>query len=620
MRTLREYLTQDRVLFIPPWQREYSWQTSKEGQVDTLLDDLLAFAKDPSATEYLLGSVILCADPNSRDSNQVQLIDGQQRTLTLSLLFMCARKHIRTHRLAEQNNDAHSRLTQDIRSCLTLSDDDIFEPRVSMNQDKANNVLSALFDWANATTSGVGEEIFKNADAQTLTQRNLADVARFIFNQLQDEAWEDAHFIEWFRKILDGVKIIELQLDSQSEAIAVYDRINNRGMQLNSADLVKNILFQSVPDDTFEEISENWKNTVVKLNECEKRARMQEPKYLLRALAGQESGKKFGYDELVGYWSERLKGDSEISDPAGSDVKVTLPKLDAVGFSETLSTKAAILAKLAQNVGPFGALDDIFPAAEMGSVQHFPVLMAGSHLIDEDVYLHLARQVNARTMLYILGKERNQIFEAMIPSWTWQLSQLPPEATVQDVNGVFKKAALPTTALWENLDTQIKSWTYSNASDRKKIRAVLAYLSVDLDSLLKKEVKFSLTMQTRKQKGAKHGWDIEHVMPQKIDKSDPFQRIGNLVLLSPNDNRSASDSHPSEKEVYYNQCELSLTKSLSDLEKLKDSAKREISKIYRDLGVDLNGLALADWGIQAVAKRTDFYSKYFKQALERHMA
>ena len=83
--SLMEYFTQSRVLVIPPWQREYSWSVAEDEQVDTLLKDLKKFLTDDSASEYLLGSIVLCTLPN--ENSRPLLIDGQQRTLTLTLLF-----------------------------------------------------------------------------------------------------------------------------------------------------------------------------------------------------------------------------------------------------------------------------------------------------------------------------------------------------------------------------------------------------------------------------------------------------------------------------------------------------------------------------------------------------
>ena len=43
LRDLKEYLTQNRVIRIPPWQREYGWKPTESGQVGYLLADLKDF-------------------------------------------------------------------------------------------------------------------------------------------------------------------------------------------------------------------------------------------------------------------------------------------------------------------------------------------------------------------------------------------------------------------------------------------------------------------------------------------------------------------------------------------------------------------------------------------------
>ena len=41
--SLKEYLSQDRTLVIPPWQREYSWKITADYQVDTKKWDLASW-------------------------------------------------------------------------------------------------------------------------------------------------------------------------------------------------------------------------------------------------------------------------------------------------------------------------------------------------------------------------------------------------------------------------------------------------------------------------------------------------------------------------------------------------------------------------------------------------
>ena len=54
VRTLKEYLSQDRTLSIPLWQREYVWEATDSGQVGVLLEDLREFLNKPEKN-YLIG-------------------------------------------------------------------------------------------------------------------------------------------------------------------------------------------------------------------------------------------------------------------------------------------------------------------------------------------------------------------------------------------------------------------------------------------------------------------------------------------------------------------------------------------------------------------------------------
>ena len=65
---------------IPFYQRPYRWQTS---HVETLLSTI---RDSMDKEEYRIGSIIL--NPNL-ESGKLDVVDGQQRLSTLSLIFMC---------------------------------------------------------------------------------------------------------------------------------------------------------------------------------------------------------------------------------------------------------------------------------------------------------------------------------------------------------------------------------------------------------------------------------------------------------------------------------------------------------------------------------------------------
>ena len=92
MKTLKDIFDNRDIFKIPEFQRNFVWG---QEQVDTLFND---FSEDTNGytTEiddlsgYLLGNIVLI---EGQDSNkEYDVIDGQQRLTTLSLLFCALRK------------------------------------------------------------------------------------------------------------------------------------------------------------------------------------------------------------------------------------------------------------------------------------------------------------------------------------------------------------------------------------------------------------------------------------------------------------------------------------------------------------------------------------------------
>jgi len=590
--SLEEYFNQHRTLVIPPWQREYSWG---DQQVETLLDDLKNFYENRGVSQYLLGSIILCEENVDGEKSEPLLIDGQQRSLTLTLFLMCARKYLKTNNLIDGTSDKHTKLSQDILNCLTDNPEGRYFPKVSMNQAKANEILAELFDWSNTTSPTVGADIFQRADLQTRTQRNLSEVAKAIYSKFQSNEWvllDD--FIPALIKIMDGIKLIELTVTDKRESIAIFDRINDRGMILSKADLIKNIIFSRVSDKEFDLISDNWNEMSEKLMET-KKVRLQDPKYLLRAMSHVQFGAHPGYDNLATFWEDKFN-DAET-------------KISAKSFSDSLPVNAKSLLSLVKGEHPdFQSIPEIFLASELGSVQHYSVLLAGSQISDEKAYRTLMSQVNYRTMLYMLSKERTQSFDLMVPEWANAVHALKAGATVEQLKEVYRNVALPTDEIFYNLQMRMSEWLYGSAGDRKKMRAVLALLSTHLNNACGKPLKIQDAMRSSRRAGIQP-WQLEHIAPQSRNTEPIWHGIGNLVLLAPTDNLEASDKDPSLKKLHYNQSELVLTKTLSDMPIVNTSATK-VSELYSKLGNFAPSWSLDSWDKKAIDARGEFYYKY----------
>lgn len=600
VRTLREYLSQNRILSIPLWQREYVWEATDSGQVGVLLEDLRDFLAK-GEKNYLIGSVILCRTPQKAGEDLI--IDGQQRTLTFLLFLMCARKYIRTHKLVSQNNDKHTQLMVDLRNCLTTSKDE-YTPRVRMNQSRANEILEEIWLWSNAS-EGVGEDFFKNTDRHTTTQQNLAAVVKYIYEtQFEKQGWIDQDkFVNAIETIMNCVRFVELTLDNQTEAISVFDHINDRGLGLSGADLIKNRIFQNVDgEDEFGLISASWNGMCQTLNKSSI-TRLHDPKYLLRALAWTLSdGKKITYEKLADFWSDYMKD---------SKVKPT-------DFAQDFDIDASYLLEFSElKHALHGKFEELYLAKHLKSVQHYPLLLAIRKFSDAKVFKRVVKQVHNRTSFYVLAQERTQEFEKIIPKWASELNKLGSNATIDKVDSIYLKEALLKDSDFEKLKTEMMSWNYDIASDRVKIRSVLSHLSWYMDNYLGKlNGETPEYFKTRKKKGEKFGWDIDHVLPKNKGANSEFVNgIGNLVLLFPQDNRGLQDKMPQEKSKTYLQHPIYLTKTISGLEGLDDADQKKVSKLLKEAGIKDVGWDIKDWSDSGIEARARFYFELLKHDL-----
>jgi hypothetical protein len=241
--------------------------------------------------------------------------------------------------------------------------------------------------------------------------------------------------------------------------------------------------------------------------------------------------------------------------------------------------------------------------------------LAGAHFTNPDTFQTLAKQVNLRTLLYMLSQERTQLFDAMIPDWAHAVRSANPSAGKQELKNIYNEHALPSESLFDDLRDRMYEWDYTNSSQKKKIRAVLALLSVNLNRECKIDVRIEDAMRARKVAGESHPWEIEHVLPQAKDKTGKFQTIGNLVLLSSADNNDASANAPQLKKDHYDSCSLLLTRTLTNKLLPNGLQAGKISDLYTS--VDIHGnWVLENWDEDSVQNRTEFYFRYLKSLIQ----
>ncbi len=634
---------ENRLLVIPPWQREYVWAASATGEVGVLLDDLEDFVLG-NETDYLMGSVLLSHD--SKEAHHRLVIDGQQRSLTYSILIMAVLKHIQNAKLltkqidstdpalVKQNTDrinAESELLQLMNKAISENSAS-YMPRISMPHQKANQILQNIFHWSKMPDGEEANLFLEEKEHWTQTQRNLVAVAVWVYEKkLVTQDWlKNEELIPAMEKIMNGVKFLQITLSSQQEAIAIFDRINSRGALLDSGDLIKNRIFQSVEsDDDFIQISASWGKMNEALANCSLK-RMREPKFLLRALAlenqditshltvendepdTKKKAPKITYEKLTTYWGERLDSDGV------HDHKIK--RIDPFDFADLLVESSSWLQKFSVEQSIKGkTLKELYFSRYLGSVQHYPMLLAGRHIQDITVLERLARQVHNRTAFYLLSEERTQDFEAMVPTWTALIAKLGPDATIKDLDDLYNKRIKVSDAEIDALILQMRSWSYKSP-DKKKIRAVLSQLTRIIDQVAGREDKespasyFYTKKDTKKESKNSKAWDIDHIQPSKgAGKDSHVHKIGNLVLLYADHNSLKKAVKPIDKSDVYKDSHLKLTQSLIQIN--VDSERKKVDEYLKKIGFKNPNWDLNTWDEQAMKSREDMYAALLKHHL-----
>ncbi len=206
---------------VPLYQREYAWT---QDDVEEFWNDLRnGLGEQP----YFMGLVILTDEGDRR-----QVVDGQQRILTLTMLAAALRQEA----LASGRDALAEKIQSDFLRSINYETDET-DPRVVLSDSADNATLQAILKGTLERPEGrldVGEEESISARIESayllLRDRLHQDLSPDPFRRLG--IWTD--FIT--NRLYFAVFI---HPDSGS-AYKVFEAINTRGRELTTADLLKN--------------------------------------------------------------------------------------------------------------------------------------------------------------------------------------------------------------------------------------------------------------------------------------------------------------------------------------------------------------------------------------------
>lgn len=232
---------------IPKYQREYVWN---KWNWEALFDDL-----EESGGGHFLGSIIcINTEKDSAKPAALELVDGQQRVTTLSLLYLAIYKYLQDA-LPNQPEEQFKLMT--LRQRLLIGG--------ALNQLRLTPSLTNqnLEDYKFLMTS----VFYPNAHLQKPKHHWLRRFARafsYFIDRLNELDENDAPRyqlaqVEALLEKLNTATLVKIDVASHADAFTLFETLNNRGEPLSAIDLIKNKLLGTLQiKDEQHEIGEDF--------------------------------------------------------------------------------------------------------------------------------------------------------------------------------------------------------------------------------------------------------------------------------------------------------------------------------------------------------------------------
>ena len=244
--TLRKVLEKQRFT-VDYFQREYRWG---EKQIEQMLDDFQSTFEefyDPEKHDtpeevagygyYYMGCIICTGDSVKK------IIDGQQRLTSLTLLLIYL-NHLQKKNV--KNEDDQVPL-----------DDMIYSKQFSK---KSFNIdVADRTDCMRALLNEDSTYVPANESSENMLAR-YSDIEDYFPDELKDEALP--FFINW---VVEKVLLLEIDTPSEDEAHTIFLTMNDRGLSLNSAEMMKAYIIQQVAEPDRVEANRKWQENINKI-------------------------------------------------------------------------------------------------------------------------------------------------------------------------------------------------------------------------------------------------------------------------------------------------------------------------------------------------------------------
>ena len=237
--TFRKLIGNGLTYRIPRFQRDYSW-TDEEWE--DLWLDLVGTLQPGGEPAHYMGYLVL----QSADDKNFEVIDGQQRLTTVSIIVLAILKNLQRQIDAGNDADANRQRIDQIRQTYVGYLDPVTlvsRPKLTLNRNNNSYYQDYLAPLGHLPVRGFRASEHLLRKAFEWFDRHIVELLK---KSTGSEGMRLAQFVE---DMSDRLFFTVITVTDELNAYKVFETLNARGVRLSATDLLKNYLFSVLDRD-----------------------------------------------------------------------------------------------------------------------------------------------------------------------------------------------------------------------------------------------------------------------------------------------------------------------------------------------------------------------------------
>ena len=241
-RTIRDMLNLKRKYVIPRFQREYSWTNEELNELWNDLIENISINKAGKLVpqEYFLGSIVLVGDDEDSTEIERQVVDGQQRLMTITILFSVLAQKFVSINENKLSNLVHKFIIGEdengdpITKVVSETPKPFFQFRIQQKEIDFSQIPTTEEEKAILNAY----QFFDSCLSEPKLRKEI------VKDNSEMELSED--YVDLLKVIRDQVlscKVIYVTVTSFDDAYQIFEVLNAKGKELEPTDIIKNSIF-----------------------------------------------------------------------------------------------------------------------------------------------------------------------------------------------------------------------------------------------------------------------------------------------------------------------------------------------------------------------------------------